>query len=242
MCTIEDSITVCTPDCQQLTFTNLIVHGPDKFAKFTKGSRLIEKLLAGKSCEGKRVLAATDVLETIISLRNSKREQLLQGGNEGAAEDLGLDADTQSVSKRRRRQLTASLPSVVAIDTPSLDGVDSVRMKVLLNRPDEPLWIHVTVDNLNYLRAYCSAQISGDWLKPDRSKRLQDDMVEALPPGVIWARDRSSYRARFKDAEGRWRTRDFKSSGDAVAFMMNGDENRIPLQDISPASMLQDTF
>ena len=242
MCTIEDSITVSTPDCQSVTLTNLVAHGPDKFAKFTKSSRLIEKLLAGKSCKGERVLAATDVLETLISLRNSKREQLLQGGDEGAAEDLGLDGDTPCVSKKRRRQLKASLPSVVAIDAPSLDDVDGVRMKVLMNRPDEPLWIHLTVENLNYLRAYCSLQIEGRHSRQPRFQRPKDEIVEAPAPGVVWAWDRSSYRARFKDEEGHRRTRDFKSSDDAVAFVNGQVEPDLSLQDISSVGVLQDTF
>ena len=216
MCSLEDTITVSFPNGTPVTLTNLYEHGGDRYAKFTKSDNRIVRLLYGSTPKD-RVLAKTDILEVLVSLRNKKRDALLDELSKPPPDDLGIDADTERVSKKRRRDLEHTLPQVITIDGPSFGSVEGIQLQVWLSRPEHPLWLHVTPTNIDYMRAIVAAQIQADTLKRSRSNRLEP--IEQVAPGVVWAWDRKAYRARFKDNDGNRRTRDFKAVDQAVDFL-----------------------
>ncbi len=252
MCTIQESIDVHFPDCTPVRIKHWVEVEGNKYVKIAKSDASMVRLLTGQGVGASRALARTNIVETLISLRNSMSEELLRASLPEASkaeEDLGMVADDPRHLAKRRRRLAGALPDVLEIEAPALGDIASIRMNVLRQRPDQPLWVELVPENLDYLRAYVLSQIeAGDVKQPAPGESRSSDAPKSPAPGVIWATDRSSFRARYKDTDGDKKTKDFKQSSLAIAFMrgsppaLPAGEPAVPLQDGDAENTQIDAF
>ena len=225
--------------------------------KVIKSDPAVVRLMTGYGVGEPRALARTDIIETLIERRNAKRAEMLSSASADAPEvpDLGINNENQLAErarKKRSRRLDAVLPDVVCIDGPSFEEVEGRSINILLQKPDQPLWLEVKPETIDYIREYATAQIaSGSVKQPAPGEhREAESKVEAPCSNVIWAVDRKSYRARYKDEDGNRHTKDFKQASLAEAFMRGASSQQddgVPvLQDVGAAELgdgvLQDTF
>ena len=96
MCTIHTTVSVVFPECNPVILKHLVECDGSKFVKITKSDAAIVRLLTGHGVGASRSLARSDIVESLIALRNSKSEELLKESMSvvsDAAEDLGQQAE-----------------------------------------------------------------------------------------------------------------------------------------------------
>ena len=242
MCTIQTTVQVTFPDgCPPVHVKAWIEVEGSKFIRLKKSDSRVVRLLTGSGVGTSRALAKTNIIESIIDARNEKAEQLMRETmpqQNAAAEELGGVQESKYQQAKRAKRLAASLPSVIEVDAPSFEHIEGISLNVLLQPNDQTLWVEMIEENLDFLRAVCIAQIESGTVKQPMPGQDRAEHVPRSPaPGVVWASDRASFRARYKDDDGEMHTRDFKQSTLAVAFMRaarNGEP--LPLQAARTAS------
>lgn len=240
MCTIQETIDVVFPEYAPVRIKHWVEVDGNKFIKIVKSDGSVVRLLTGHSVGASRALARTDIVEALISLRNTRVDELVKASlpeSNLAARDLGVGPEHPRHTAKRMRRYAGQLPEVIEIEAPACKDVSSVKMNVLRQRPDQPLWVELVPENLDYLRAYVCAQIeAGDVKQPAPGENRAEGVPSSPAPGVVFARDRNAYRTRFKDEDGSRHTKDFKQQSLAVAFARGGasallaGEAAMPLQ------------
>ena len=228
------------PACPPVQIKHWIEVDGNKFVKIAKSDCSVVRLLTGQGVGSYRALARTDIVECLIARRNAKLDELLNESlhdTHQAQEDLGVEVENPRHKSKRMRRYAGALPEIVEIEAPGLEGLQPIQMNVLRQRPDQPLWVELVPENLDYLRAYVLAQINaGNVKQPAPGENRSENEPKPPASGVIWARDRDAFRARFKDETGTRRTKDFKQSSLAAAFRMGvqpalaAGEAAMPLQ------------
>jgi len=164
MSRIIETVTVITPQCTvALPEASVMQHGTSKYVRLAKTDARVSRLLCGRATRLSRPLSSTDVIETLMELRD-ERFRALCDDTPSCAEDLGLDhahADPATHRSKRRRSIASStLPDIVEIEAPSKGTLDALLMNVMLHSPGKPLWVELTTDNLDYIRAWVNMQLS----------------------------------------------------------------------------------
>ena len=236
MCTINTTISVVFPECKPVILKDYLECDGSKFIKITKSDSAVVRLLTGHGVGVSRNLARSDIIESLITLRNSKSDELLKesmSGGSGATDDLGKQVEQPRLYAKRMKRAASALPEVLEIRAPAFKDVESVNMNFLRQRPDQPLWVELTPENLDYLRAYVSAQIEDGSVKiePHGAAR-PEDAETARAPGLVWSTNRLRFRVRYTDDDGEKHTKDFKESPLAMAFARSVRQSeQLPLQD-----------
>ena len=241
MCTIHTTIQVVFPQCAPVILKHWVESDGSKFVKITKSDTAVIRLLTGHGVGTSRSLARSDIIESLITLRNTKSDELLKesmSATSRAADDLGQQTEHPRLQAKRMRRAYDALPEVVEIEAPAFKDVGSIHMNVLRQRPDQPLWVELTPENLDYLRSYVTAQIDDGSVKMQVPGANRPEDAEVSPAtGVVWAEKRSRFRVRYKE-DGEKHTKDFNQSSLAIAFARSkrqseqlADQSAMPLQD-----------
>ncbi len=105
-----------------------------------------------------RLLAHTDVIQQLVSLRNEKITELLTKKDD--VEQLSLFDDERS-TKRIKIDNKVDMPPNVAINAPTIGDVEGIPIKVMMSwRKTAPLYVELTVDVISYMRSACQWQIN----------------------------------------------------------------------------------
>ena len=105
--------------------------------------------------------------------------------------ELDIDDGKQPGLVKRRRKLDAvmkDLPNTVEIDCPAVGPIDSIKMRVRVDKQTGPLFVELTSKSIDYLISVVKEQISaGDIHR--RAKRDQIDPGEkvVVPEGFSWS-------------------------------------------------------
>ena len=197
-------MSVSAPWLAQAVVLHELVEADGKFfAKVTKGCNKMARILSGSSISKERVLSNTDILETLVRLRNKRHAELCKASLDkqaGREEDLGLDAAPPT---KRCKQIAPVLAPTMEIMAPELGGDGSIKMSVITASGSSPLLVEMNGDNINYLHNACVVQME---TKPLAEKSL--DCV-ARPRGVVWVESRGAFRVNYKEG-GRPRQKYFK--------------------------------
>ena len=227
MCSISDVVQVTFPDAAPIVLRNFERRGDAKFLKLAKSDPTVVRLITGHGVGEARMLAKTNIIEQLVVARNNKRQELLDGfaaaTGAAGAEDLGVD-DDEPLPKKKPRRFDAQLPEIISIIGPSVEGVAGRSMNVLMARPEQALWVEISCANFDYIRDVATCQIESGAVQvaAPGANRGAEDRVPKPCRNVVWAYDRKSFRARFKDEEGARHTKDFKQASLAEAFMRSG--------------------
>ena len=220
MTELIDSITVTTPALKgEVVLHNLTTVGNRKFFKVCKSDRRISRLLRASdfvaASSGERPLTNTTLIEELIGLRNNERQRLIDSNSAAASAAMGVPEDDLcldgSTSKRPRRASPSdsALPDTVCIQAPSVADVSGISMLVVLGQPKSPLWVELTVDNIDYLRAaICSQMASCD--AGSSSEEIEADKVTSPGQGIVWVPNRTAFRVRYK-LEGKVKSKDIRA-------------------------------
>lgn len=207
MATITDSVTITFDGTRSVSLDVVFVNST-KFIKLRKSDAQVERMLTGLCVRSARRLTRTDIIEQIISLRNNKREKLIEAAEQAAvgapAHDLGMDTTAPS---KRRRSMQGVLPEIVEITTPSIGHIDGINMKVLMGDPIAPLLVEVTEQNVDYLKGYTEEQLRQSEAAVNTARVA--GQIPAPCTGVVWSEQRWSFRARYK-VNGQIKTKDFR--------------------------------
>jgi hypothetical protein len=182
------------------------------YFKVSKGDQQITRLLVQskyQACD--RPLSRTDVVERLVSLRNSAYHSLLMqpSDDDEGKEDLGLDGPPQP-----RKAAEVDLPASLIVQVPDVEGVLGIDMRIeLCKTRSSGLWVELTTDNINFLIAVVNRQIASGEIKRQHARDRVDeddrmDMSEASA-GVSYSYKRSCVRARGV-VEGKQATKYFK--------------------------------
>jgi len=220
MAAIEEAIRVALPDNQAVFLHPLQVVGGRRFFKVCKGDHKIARLLVGSFVCTERGLTGTTILEDLISMRNQKRQELLDAKETGnQREGLGIDS---APAQKRRKLSHFELPEVIQLDTPRVGPVQGIRMHVILGKSGTSLSIEATEANINYLRSVVAEQLStasvddgAEGMAEQQSgTAAQPSELAPIPsagPGITWVKSRQAYRVRYKE-DGQTRWKDFRSA------------------------------
>ena len=169
-----------------------------KFMKVCKSDTAMSRLLVNEDTEAGRPLSMSDVLEQLVSRRNSAYNailtQKLSGAEEGK-EDLGLDCAKR---RRQREHPEVSMPKVATLEAPDIEDVQGIPIKVILSKSGQALWVELSVEVLTYLRDAISMQISSGHVKrthPGRDIPVEERVTSDVK-GVSYSYKRQSVRVR----------------------------------------------
>ena len=226
MAIVHETISVSAPwlgDGRQSVVLNSWIQKVDsKYFKVSKSDPGIVRLLTGHGVGATRQLAHTNIVELLMKEREAQRDALterieLDGAN-APIEDLGLDTPC---AKRRKGASKGALPEIVSIVGPSFGDVAGIPMKVIMSEfPLQPLYVELLPDNVEYMHAFAIAQIDAGLVhrKAPGIEKPPEDKVPSPAKGVVWVWDRNCFRARYKDADGANRTKDFRvQEGESAA-------------------------
>ena len=146
--------------------TAVVKHGDKSFLKVIKADRKLERLLLCQSDEKKvknmpRPLSHTNIIETLLQLRDAKYKELLAELEKNASpqKSTGLNEETDSIASRKTSQtILDHLPKFAAIDAPPLGGANGLKMQVVLEY-NAPLFVELTKSNFEYLQKAVAHQI-----------------------------------------------------------------------------------
>ena len=233
MSAVRDSITITTPELPGgVTFLEWREVANRRYLKVSKCDSKIVRLLTNHGNGTERALAGTSIIEDLLKLRNNRRQKLLEANRESEeaaagkpADDLGLDE--MPMSKRPRAALQAALPDAVDVQTPQIESVQSISMSVLLPATTA-LWMEMTGENIDYLRAVVKIQMSEGSIHRSRCREQGVDSAVVAPSApsthVVWAWDRGSFRARVKSDDGRVKHKDFRPESTAAPAIEEAGE------------------
>jgi hypothetical protein len=166
------------------------------FVKLAKTDQRIARLLLGRSSAGERPLAKTDILESLIALRNEHTNGL-QAAARAPVEDLGLD-EPQPASKKHKID-KSTFPLYIEIQGPAVEGVDAMAIKVLPEVGHAALWAELTPEVMDYLAKVAQHQIQTS-SRPKVERQSKTSGVK----GMSFAASRGQYRARREDGTERY--------------------------------------
>lgn len=182
------------------------------YFRLSKSDQQITRLLVKeKFSPTDRPLSRSDVIERLVMLRNSAYHSLLMERPDDTEEkeDLGLDAPP----KKPRKPSEVDMPASIVAEVPDVEGVEGVSMRMLLSNPKLPLWVELTVANLDFLIEVVNRQIASGVIKRvhPRDAVGEDERVQlgSEHAGVSYSYKRSSIRARAQ-FDGRTATKYFK--------------------------------
>ena len=226
MVTVEEALCITVPDCAPVFVLHWQLVDDKRYIKVTKSDSKIVRLLVGQ-CSGKaRLLTTTTIIEDIIKLRDQVRQELLekdQSNNNNNNKDLGIDAP--QTRKRRKSSGEDDLPETVCVTAPAVGDVASQPMRVITGQQSlSPLWVELTVDNIEYLRACVGVQSSNSSAK--RTEEDSDDAADMPNPGsgIIWSQQRCAYRVRYK-VDGKLKCKDFRASSNSASDRSEAAQN-----------------
>ena len=112
------------------------------FFKLCKNDTAVERLLLGKCTHNKRMLAYTDIVETIQDLRNQKVLDIVEPP---PADDLGLD---EPRAKRvKLKELPDDVPKIICIKAPAVNHISGIDMRVLSGVSRQQLYVELVASN-----------------------------------------------------------------------------------------------
>lgn len=178
-----------------------------KFIRCVKTDPKLHRLIMGEAPGKKRTLTATSVVEDIRALRNAAVEaetRKIAAAPGDGKEDLGIDEEEPLPSKKMR-VLNAALPRMINIEVPGVAGHPPMMMRVATGLPSDSLWVELSAENINYLRAAVEAQL-------DTGSASARAIPQSSSAGVHWVKSKASWRVRFTNEEGAERAKMFKAS------------------------------
>ena len=184
------------------------------FFNLKKTNYMVAKLLTGwcgdehGDVERKRAIFKTDIIEQIAALRNTLFYQSV------------FNDDVPSVAKRyaskKLRPLVIQAPETGVLDAPCVGRVGGVQMRVVVNKPNAPVYVELNDANITYLRDAAEVQFTRGDIEPRKHPRLtvpEIDRVEVPgQPGVSFSYARQAFRTDVKDDTGTRRSNYFKTS------------------------------
>ena len=179
---------------QPVVLHDLIEADGKFFAKVIKGCNKMARISSGSSISKQRALSSTDILETLVQLRNRKHAELCKASLDkqaGREEDLGLDAAPPA---KRCKQVAPVLHPTMEILTPEVGPCKSIQMTVITASGTSPLLVEMNDANVDYLHEACKEQIEN---KPPPEEALDS----ARPRGVIWVESKGDFRINYRDGQ-----------------------------------------
>ena len=168
------------------------------------------------------------VLDRLMHLRNeatSKKIKETHAG-EGEVDDLGLDAPKAKAP--RRSSLQGMGQTIVEVD------YEGTELKLLGELGARRVWMELTSGNMKFLFDQVSAESAGVGLEAsaeaqakakgsgsDASGGSEDEASATLCPspkrtkGITWVSTRNTWVVRFKDVDGKFRSKRFRASAHA---------------------------
>jgi len=140
-----------------------------RFFKVAKSDGHIVKLLTGRGVGQARQLRFTDVIEDLILARNAKWFEVMNK-DPTASDDLGLD----EAPRPKRMKLRGPMPETFVIDGPGFGDVQSAKVRVVAACCNA-LWLELTAENVDYLRALVGAQIADGVIRTKNKGIAADD-------------------------------------------------------------------
>ncbi len=158
-------------------------------------------LVGGRGSHKDRPLQPTNVIESIIEMREVVRPELDEDSKDAVAIDLGLDAPAKK--KRRRQDKKTAKSIVVTVGGREEDPLKMEPMRVALDPAlKAPLFVELTVQNLTCIHYACIAQINAAVeLAPGPAR---ESVTGAMGVSRIFTgRKKGMYRFRCKVKGGR---------------------------------------
>ena len=197
------------------------------FFKLCKNDHVIQRLLLGKGTHSKRMLAHTDVVETIVELRNQKIHDIVEPP---PVDDLGLDEP--EAKRLKLKVLPDNVPKIVSIHAPTVGHVSGIDMKVMSGVARQPVYVELVASNIDYLAAVAMHQVEQGEI--DKRKPKRDDCAVR----VNYEERRQSWRARKPDGRQRYFA-DAKFE-DAKAAAVQWVNDRQPIADDTILQPIED--
>ena len=165
------------------------------YVKLVKAKSEINRLLGvpmlAKGAD-KKQLQHTSIIETLTQIRDDHISSMIKAAK--AKEDkveLDIDDCKQAGLVKRRRELDAArkhLPETVEIDCPAVGPIDSIKMRVRVDKQAGPLFVELTSKSIDYLISVVKEQISaGDIHRRARRDEIDPGEKVVVPDGFSWS-------------------------------------------------------
>ena len=165
------------------------------YVKLVKAKSEINRLLGvpmlAKGAD-KKQLQHTSIIETLTQIRNDHISSMIEAAK-GKEDKVDLDIDDgkqPGLVKRRRAvdEFMKDLPETVEIDCPAVGPIDSIKMKVRVDKQSTPLFVELTSKSIDYLMSVVKEQISaGDIHRRARRDEIDPGEKVVVPDGFSWS-------------------------------------------------------
>ena len=190
---------------------DLIVCVDDRmFVRLPKYAATTWRILGLQSRHAVNADIRSCILDQLITARNAKLFQHIYE-NDRAPELDSPDLSSSFINdndgrkhRKQKRNKRDTVPEVITIIAPLIDGVGGFNMQVLApDRVTSPLAMELTAENVDYLQKVQKV-VGGDAHTPPR-KRVHRDRSQIATKGVV--RDLGKHRVLCRVQEGRGRMR-----------------------------------
>ena len=174
MTTISTAAMVVVPGMRTaVTLTDIKTVDRKIFFKLGKANPHVVRLLTGHAVGENRKLCNTDIVETLVTLRNSKYDELAAEHNLrlAAKEDLGIDRHAHQRVKRIKMS-NDILPKTMVIEAPPYGDVQGIDMTVMTGFSGS-VWVELVPETVDYLRSVVDAQLASGSIKRSSAKNSE---------------------------------------------------------------------
>ena len=197
------AVVIETQTQETIMLRNQMIIDGQIYWRVAKGDPIVARILVGKSHTKERQLTKSDIIDSLIKLRNAAIEAIVTPVDEQSGkEDLGLD---DPASNRPTKRSKISLPPVVEITTPKVGPLDPMQIKALTMEAGmkTALWIEFTTPAVNWIIAAVRYQLQ------NVEAALSIIKAKAVPKttsivAVNWEQSRNSWRARRADGKQKY--------------------------------------
>jgi hypothetical protein len=165
------------------------------FIPLVKQNHATERLLGFRSGKS-RPLAATNIIETVIQLRN----ELYANFCKPIVADT-LDIDIPVSKKKPVLKPRADMPLYAPVDAPTIDDIEGIAINVLMGGPKTKLYVELDDEVLSYLQKVAQVQAATGDIRRSRPGAT-GDRPSPSGKGVSFCykgRQRNCYRVRWKE-------------------------------------------
>ena len=171
------------------------IDGGQYFEVRKTSAGLMQILFAGSAfgdsyADRQAAFQKTNIVDELMEIKNKMWYEAL---------DAHVRSKTRYRSKDMRHKIL-TMPETVVINTPNVDGIHSIPMRVALNKPRVALMIEMSSVNLEYLRLVALYHNENGLCEKKIHKRrlVGEEVVNTNIEGVMYSYVRSKFRAIHK--------------------------------------------
>ena len=230
------NIPVVVADGQTIPLVDISTVEGKTYHAFNKTDSLTSRLLgvsyfvAGEDGKrtAERTLSRTNILETLMGLRNAalddyKQSLLVKDLDKEALTDAA-EAPVPVPTKQKRKSIQLFDLEPLQIEAPAVGEVAGVTMSALGKDAASPLYLEVKAENLQYLRGVVEHQLKKDSIKRLSSRKVHEkDGTKVLLEGDGETMDYKRNRVRTVTRVDGKRTSTYKRSPPATPSSSRGE-------------------